>query len=275
MTCHNRVETTLACLKRLFEQSVCDQVNMVVFLVDDGSTDGTGDAIRNLYPGVNVIEGDGNLFWNRGMHRAFEEALKDKFDYYFWLNDDTSLYRDALETMLAAYERLESGIRDRSIIVGSTWDARTKKQTYGGFRSKKGAVNPISFGLVEPGNDLISCDAMCGNCVLIAKGVAEIVGNIDSRYRHRWGDVDYAMRARKNGCKLWVAPGYLAECSANTQDFEWKQPGLSLKQRLAALNSVKGLDRADWFRFVRQHGGVLWPLVWIRPYLRLIIFAFK
>jgi len=76
MTCHNRRETTLSCLKAVFKQVLPESVTFNVFLVDDGSTDGTGDAVRSYYPSVAVLEGDGSLFWNRGMRKAFAEAME-------------------------------------------------------------------------------------------------------------------------------------------------------------------------------------------------------
>ena len=91
LTCHNRVEKTLKCLSKLFGQQVDESVKVTVYLVDDGSTDGTGIAVKDRYPDINVIYGDGSLFWNGGMHQAFAEALKVGFDYYLWLNDDTNL----------------------------------------------------------------------------------------------------------------------------------------------------------------------------------------
>ncbi len=51
-------------------------LELSVYLVDDGSSDGTGDAVRQAYPSVSVIRGDGTLFWNRGMRKAWEDALK-------------------------------------------------------------------------------------------------------------------------------------------------------------------------------------------------------
>ena len=89
MTCHNRVNSTLECLAHLYEQTALDRVVLSVYLVDDGSSDGTGEQVHERFPDVNVLKGDGSLFWNGGMHRAFGEALKVGFDYYLWLNDDT------------------------------------------------------------------------------------------------------------------------------------------------------------------------------------------
>lgn len=272
MTCHNRVDSTLGCLAHLFAQSACDRVALSVYLVDDGSSDGTAQAVRERYPAVNVIMGDGNLFWNRGMHRAFEEALKSGFDYYLWLNDDTNLYRDALATLLRSHEELAEQSSPLSIVVASTRDSETKEFTYGGYQNRRGAINRIGFRFTPPADHLVQCDAMCGNCVLIPKGVADVVGNIDPQYAHQWGDVDYGMRAVKKGCQLWIAPGYLAECSGNPDAAKWKKAqGLSFKERLAAFRSVKGSGTHDWYRFVRRHAGILWPVVWLIPYVRFVI----
>src|SRR6476619_4525822 len=91
MTCHNRRNTTLACLHTLYEQKHhCD-----VYLTDDGSYDGTAQGIKAEYPDVHILQGNGNLFWVGGMHLAFNEAIKNQYDYYLWLNDDTFLEPNA------------------------------------------------------------------------------------------------------------------------------------------------------------------------------------
>ena len=41
-TCYNRKDTTLNCLKSLFNQTISEKYNLDVCLVDDGSSDGTG-----------------------------------------------------------------------------------------------------------------------------------------------------------------------------------------------------------------------------------------
>ena len=66
MTCHNRKNKTMACLKSLF--TIIPETD--VYLTDDGSTDGTSEAVLYTYPNVHIISGDGNLYWNRGMYVA-------------------------------------------------------------------------------------------------------------------------------------------------------------------------------------------------------------
>lgn len=275
LTCHNRVGKTLACLERLFAQRDCDACSISVYLVDDGSSDGTGESVKRNYPQVTVVYGDGNLYWNRGMHRAFGEALKTGFDYYLWLNDDTLMHEDALSTMLQTHMQLVSAGKGGSIIVASTRDPATGAFTYGGYVSKTKAGNPLHLKLQPPGPEPLVCVTMCGNCVLIPKEVADRVGNIDPVYLHRWGDVDYGLRARAAQCECWIAPGYIADCPGNPGADRQRDRSLPFSQRLTELHSLKGLGKEDWLRFVRTHGGPLWMTIWVRPYLRLVYNTFR
>lgn len=89
ITCHNRKNKTLKCLKHLSEQAI----KLDIYLVDDGCTDGTSDAVKKEFPDVIIIQGDGELFWNRGMVKAWETASsRYDYDYYIWMNDDTYVY---------------------------------------------------------------------------------------------------------------------------------------------------------------------------------------
>ena len=60
LTCFNRKDTTLRCLRQLYQQKKSSRMD--VFLCDDASTDGTSEAIRKEFPQVHVVIGNGNLF---------------------------------------------------------------------------------------------------------------------------------------------------------------------------------------------------------------------
>ena len=70
ITCHNRKEKTLTCLENLMNQEAVGGIDLKVYLVDDGSTDGTGDMVKQSFPHVNMLQGDGTLYWNGGMRFA-------------------------------------------------------------------------------------------------------------------------------------------------------------------------------------------------------------
>src|ERR1039457_1924637 len=98
MTCHNRRTATLACLSSLENQINNSDFSLTTYLVDEGCTDGTAEAVAN-HPKIHIIRGDGNLYWNRGMQLAFSTARRDNHDGYLWLNDDVVLDQDALSRL--------------------------------------------------------------------------------------------------------------------------------------------------------------------------------
>ena len=266
ITCHNRRNKTLDCLHQVDAQNIpCD-----IYLVDDGSSDGTAEAVRTHYPSVKVFEGNGNLFWVGGMHWAFSEAMTVGYDYYLWLNDDTVIEPDTFDRLIATHAQLSQRGYPDSIIVGSTRDAETGQLTYGG-RIRPSRWRRLRFDLLEPGDEPRECETLNGNCVLIPDTVAAKVGNLDNKFVHGRGDLDYGLRARLHGGSVWIAPGYIGSCSRNPFQNSWKDTDLSLVERWRKATRVKGgLYPREWTCFARRYGGGLWWLYWLSPYVRLL-----
>lgn len=280
LTCYNRREKTLECLSALFQQDLLSDIQMSVYLVDDNSSDGTADVVCKSYPQVKLIHGSGNLFWNRGMHLAFAEAIKDKHCYYFWLNDDTLLFHNALSTLLTTHqEAVENGKGD-SIIVGSIQDPVTKKRTYGGS-VRSCWWHPLRFKEIEPNKVVQICHSMNGNAVLVPCSVVDKIGNLDFNFKHYLGDFDYALRAQQNGCSVWVASEYVGFCPSNDSYSDQTVSGLHINELLKKVRQPKGLPTLDltiysfkeWAVFTYRHGGALWFIYFLLPYRRFISLA--
>lgn len=274
MTCFNRREHTLHCLRQLATQvGGGDTFRLTVILVDDGSTDGTAEAVASAHPEVEVLRGDGNLFWNRGMHRAFGHALARGFEYYLWLNDDTVLLPDALARLLATATRL--ALEDRpGIVTGSTYDTVSGERSYGGFRWNGGwrrRLVPVTPDREQP----LPCDTMNGNCTLIPGFVPRQIGNLDAVFQHSFGDLDYGFRARAAGLRVYVAPGFAGTCSDNPQRGTWRDQNAGFRRRWRHLNSAKGSPFGEWRHYCRRHLGFLWPLYTVSPYLKTLVTAFR
>lgn len=270
LTCYNRRAATIASLHRLFAQELDDGAQLTVFLVDDGSSDDTGASVASEFPQVRLLRGDGSLYWSGGMRKAFAQALTEDFDYYLWLNDDVLLDPGAILHLLITHRRLATIGENRSIVVGSTRDPETGRLTYGGVE-RASPIHPFKYRVVVPANDARPCATMNGNMVLIPRLVAETVGNISNAFTHSMGDFDYGLRARRLGCSIWVAPGYLASCRRNEIGNTWQDTSLPFAKWLRKTTSMKGLPPAEYKRFARAHGGLCWPLFWLMPYLRVFL----
>ena len=124
-TSHNRVRLTLRALSSLFSQQLPDSFEVSHYLVDDNSTDGTSEAITKLYPSVNIIKGNGNLFWAGGMRYGWDNVICHlDYDYLFVYNDDVILFPDAFKQLFETSRSLRySAVPNEHVISGSFLDS--------------------------------------------------------------------------------------------------------------------------------------------------------
>ena len=268
LTVHNRKEKTLLCLENLYSQEIPNGYAIDVWLTDDGCTDGTPEAIAERFPNVHIIKGDGNLYWNRGMYTAWEAAAKSMdYDYYMWLNDDTFIYNNCIQSLVEASAEKD----DKAIIVGATVDTMTKqKLTYGG-RIESGEIAPIQ-GMLTP------VDHFNGNIVFVPRSVFRTLGNLDYYFTHSKGDFDYGLRAAKAGIAMYQVGICLGECDAHPALDKWCNPEVPFRERWRMLHKPNGMPPKETFHLERRHYSLtaatkhyftvylrcLWPGLWVK-----------
>lgn len=249
LTVHNRKEKTIKCLKRLFNQKTPKDINMSVFLTDDGCTDGTREEVQRKFPSVNIVNGDGNLYWNRGMWVAWEAASKSEHDYYLWINDDTFLYEGAISNLINTSVQKEN----KAIIVGACQSLDHKYMTYGGQTKDR--------KLVTPDGKVNEVFVFNGNIVLVPLSVFRKVGNLDYHYSHCLGDIDYGIRAVELGIQIFQCEAYLGECDRHEKFPKWCDPQVALLTRWRSMNSPTGYPPKEKFYFEKRHNGMISAVV--------------
>jgi GT2 family glycosyltransferase len=257
IACHNRRDLTVESIGR-FSRSAVRLAEVGFTVLDDGSTDGTSDALLSMREAVTIARGDGKYFWARGMAQAEAEVLltaRDE-DWIVWLNDDVVLDADALSRFVDA----ASQAGKESIFVGSMRDPESGRPTYGGLR--RAGVHPLRFDLIQPSRDAVSADAMNGNLVFLRAATARRMGGIDGAFSHALADIDYGLRARKMGIDLIVLPGTFGSCARNASP-----PPVSIWEEWRRFIGVKGGGNPrSTRRFLRRHSRY-----WLIPYLATYI----
>jgi GT2 family glycosyltransferase len=272
LTCHNRAAQTLLCLQRLRAAINCVSVDVMIYLVDDGSVDGTTQTVAANFPEVEIIPADGSLYWGGGMRLAYHQAKRQNFDAYLWLNDDVILFDSALTNILNMYRDYERSTGYQAVITGWTIDERTRTPTYGGLISKS-KLFPLRLTLAATSGAKDICSTMNGNVVLIPSLVYSTVGDIDPEFPHLMGDIDFGFRVTQAGIPI-------LSCSNSAGTCGWNEPSdgqrrLSLADRIKTAVGVKRFPLRAWLKFTRRHGGVLWPAAFISPYLKAVLGVIK
>lgn len=247
ITVHNRKDKTLKCLNGIHSQQVPNTISIEVYLTNDGCTDGTAEAIREFFPDTYIIDGDGNLFWNRGMYKAWSVAEESDYDFYLWLNDDTILFENAIASLLSTSDMKNN----EAIIVGYTIDSKRERITYGGRNKYTGLITDVK-GITE-------CDTFNGNIVLIPRQVYRLVGKNDPVFHHAIGDTDYGLRAQKMRIKSYISDVACGICDSHDKLPKWSDKNIPLHKRIKFLYRPggNGANPIEFFIYKNRHYGLL------------------
>lgn len=212
---HNRREITLQGLRSLARMNRAG-LNIRIFVVDDGSSDGTGDAIKAEFPDVHLIEGDGSLHYAGGTNRGIQAALDWGADYIVTMNDDSVFHEDFLLHLLETARRIPKTIVGALLLL---WNEPHRVFQVGlRWRTVSGGwVIPEDLTAFTVPQEAFDVECIVGNCVLFPSAAFLENGLLDEgRFPFGWGDAQLLARMRKSGWRLMVEPRSLVWCEPNT-----------------------------------------------------------
>lgn len=213
----NTREYTLGCLQSIKEQNMDPKGDeLEVIVADNGSTDGSIEAIQEKFPWVKIIENKENIGFAAGNNRAIKKA---RGKVILLLNSDTVVFPDSFEKMLefmdkvkdvgAATARLElsDGALDLACHRGfpTPWNALTYF-----LRLERAFPNIRLFsGYHQTWKDfdkVHQVDAISGACFFLRKEVIGEIGLLDEQYFMYAEDLDWCMRIKNAGWKIYYNP---------------------------------------------------------------------
>ena len=271
---YNRKATTLKCLQHLQNCGNLQQYHIVV--IDDGSTDGTAEAISNSYPEVEILDGNGDLWWTGAMAKGMKYAYNRGAEYFIWLNDDCLPATNTIEKMVEFM-----GLNPNTLVAPSCYaDSDSRQIQHNGFQGRQGCA-------AKPG-EVIEVDGMSGWCVGIPATVYEKIGAPDARkFPHYSGDDIYTLQATKAGFQACLIGDLRANLVGgvheNLKIQDYFKPGLTPVDTFKALflNKKSPYRLATrFFVFIERYGtfiGILifinrlfiWQVQWLRMQLKL------
>ncbi len=201
---YNGAAYTEACLETL---KVTTEVRHELVLVDNGSTDGTGELLAGMEPEASVIRNGENLGFARANNLGARAA---KGEFLLFLNNDTLPHSGWLEAMID-----EADSDPRVGVVGAKLlypdDQRIQ---HAGIEMIDGTPDHVfrNAGAADPGvNEARDLDMVTGACLLIRRDLFERLGGFDEGYVNGVEDVDLCLRARDLGYKVRYCPGAVLE----------------------------------------------------------------
>lgn len=200
----NHKEDMLECVGSACQM---DYPNYRVVVVDNGSTDGGPEELRERFPDVELVANAENVGIARGYNTGMRYAVEHGADYVFILNNDTTMDRRLLhELSRAGEEDSRRGIlMPKVYYYGSDdkiWSAGARKRFFPpgvvfiGLNQEDGPPYDISRE--------IEYAPSCG--LLIRRRAIEEVGYFDAGYFMYYDDWDYCERMRRGGYRIYYVP---------------------------------------------------------------------
>ncbi len=200
----NNYNDTFECLASLGNVTY---PNYKIIVIDNNSSDGSGEKIKNEFPQHVYIQNEENFGFAEGNNVGIRYAIWEKADYVWILNNDVTISPNSLTELAEAAEKF-----DKIGILGSKicYYPETQKIFSAGAKIILWSGKSVSYGQNELDNgqydEAREVGYVSGCSLFISTKMLDEVGLLDKRYFMYYEEADLAVRARKRGWKVVYIP---------------------------------------------------------------------
>jgi GT2 family glycosyltransferase len=255
----NTKEYLLHCLESIFQKR--ESVPTEVVVVDNGSQDGSGTAVKRLFPAVHLVENNRNL----GFSKAANQGLKESSGRYaLLLNPDTQVKEGAIEQLVSFMDaHPEAGVAGVQLLNSDG----SKQNSIANFPSL--AIELFNKSLLRwmfperfPGKERnylepIEVDSVIGASMIVKREAMDQVGLLDEDYFLFLEETDWCYRMKKAGWKVYHLP------QAEIYHFQGKSAETEKKRAKVEYY------RSRYHFFKKHRGGLEWFVLHIGLVKRL------
>lgn len=202
----NFLDVAIEKSRRLFE----------VIVVDNASSDHSFLMVQKEFPHVKLIKNKENLGFSKANNIGIKKA---KGEYILFLNPDTIVNREALETMISFMDSHQNtGVATCKVVLS---DGKIDDASHRGFPTPWNAFVYFSgisklfpktklFGGYNQGwanfDSIHEIDACAGAFMIVRREAGEQIGWWDEDYFFYGEDLDFCYRLKKKGWKIFYVP---------------------------------------------------------------------
>lgn len=273
VTCYNRVNKTFNIIRSLLSQELPNGYSLRITLVDDNSVDGTKECIARHYPEVEIISGNGNLYWAGGMRYGWEKSVKHKdFDMLLVFNDDIILKDNfVINSLLDDIKNSKAQIINNKFTISAAFENTDGNLvTYGGFKHCS-SWHKLRFKKVFPCGKPLVVDTINMNLVLISREALDDIGFLSPLFKHGGADMDFGLRLKKSGGINLLSSKVFGKCDLNPKKGTSQEEGIGYFECLRRLISIKEQPIKQRYYYYKEHAGFFWFFLFLMPYIRVLL----
>jgi len=257
----NTKNLLLQCLESVYQ--TIKRIEMEVFVVDNGSIDGSVVAAKERFPEVKFIQNEINL----GFAMANNQALRlAKGRYLLLLNPDTQVKKGAIERLISFMDAHSEAGGAGAQLLNSDGSRQNSIANFPSLATEllnKSLLRWL-FPKVFPGKERnypepIEVDSVIGACMIIGRDAIEQVGLLDEDYFLFLEETDWCYRMKRAGWKIYHVP------QAEIYHFQGK--GVEIEKKKARVEYY----RSRYHFFKKNRGELQWFILLTGSVIKLII----
>ncbi|WP_337934521.1 glycosyltransferase family 2 protein [Jutongia sp.] len=198
---YNKKNDALACIRSILESKFQDYD---IYVVDNASTDGSAEAIRNAYgEQVTLLVNQENLGGSGGFNTGLRDAFQKGYPYLMCVDNDALLDENAVGNLLAfLQEHPETGIAAAKIYHREAPDYVQQfgqKIDFENFCTDVTYLNAYEDGSMP---EYVYTDAVAACALMIRRSVIEKIGFMPEENFLYWDDTEWCYLCNRAGWKV-------------------------------------------------------------------------
>lgn len=259
-------------IDRCINSLLLSSVPLDIYLIDNGSTDGTQEYIHKHYPQIIFMQSRNNLGFGRANNLGLQYALECNYDYVYLLNQDAWVMPYTLERLIVInQENPEYGVLSPFQLQGNGLNMDVNFAMYVcSYKSNNSLINDLYFNRIQEVYEI--SDVMAAHW-LISSDCLRRVGGFSPTFPHYGEDVNYANRVMYHGFKLGIVPS-----TTGVHDRESRK-GFTLEQKryrayLNALVTLSNVYKPETYPFFKMTVRLFVAILRLRS-IKLLGYYFK
>lgn len=198
---YNAMQWAKRCFKSLYESSI----KADIFVIDNGSTDGTQAYIHEYYPKIIFQQSKENLGFGRANNIGLQYAIDNDYDYVYLLNQDAWVMPDTFEELIETSKKhSEYGILSPFQMNADM--VRIDAKFIRNVCSWKSNKNIFNDFYNQTYNEIYPVQGVMAAHWLITKECLRKVGGFSPSFPHYGEDDNYIERVSYYGFKIGIVP---------------------------------------------------------------------
>jgi GT2 family glycosyltransferase len=232
-----------------------------IFVVDNGSQDGSGNEVKKAFSFVHLVENEKNLGFAKAVNQGLEKASGI---YILLLNPDAQVKDGAIERLISFMDvHSDAGVAGAQLLNsdGSRQSSIANFPSLATELLNKSLLRWL-FPKVFPGkerdySEAIEVDSVIGACMMVRRDAINQVGLLDEEYFLFLEETDWCLRFKKAGWKIYHVP------QAEAYHFQGKSA--EVEKEKAKIEYY----RSRYHFFKKNKGNLQWVILLVGLLIRL------